>query len=122
MRAAQAHRQTKTVSSCGGEARKGATGRRGRPQEMNLHTKIIEASIEGLWLKILVATLEPHEIARPSALPYYVENSPDRPLLTLERKTRPSDVWILDLSTREGRAFTLDEGIEYEMATVTANL
>ena len=87
-----------------------------------MRTKIIESTIDGLWLKVIVAVLEDEEISQPSALPYNVENLPGVPLLKLERKTKPEDVWILDLSTREGRAFTLDDNLEWEQKLVSANL
>lgn len=87
-----------------------------------MKAKIIEATIDGLWLKVIVAAMEPHETRRPSALPYNVEHAPNVPLMSLERKTKPDDVWILDLSTREGRAFTLDGNLEWEQKSVNANL
>ena len=87
-----------------------------------MRTKFIETTVEGLWLKLMIAVMDEEDRKYPSALPYNVENCPDTPLMKLERKTKPDDVWILDISTREGRAFTLDDNLEWEMQTVTADL
>ena len=87
-----------------------------------MRTKFIEMTVEGLWLKLMIGVMDDDDQKCPSALPYNIENNPDVPLMKLERKTKPDDVWILDISTREGRAFTLNDNLEWEMQTVTANL
>lgn len=87
-----------------------------------MRTKFIETTVEGLWLKLMIGVMDENDVRYPSALPYNVENCPTEPLMKLERKTKPDDVWILDISTREGRAFTLDDNLEWELQTVNANL
>ena len=87
-----------------------------------MRAKIIETTTGGLWLKVIVAVLEPHEINHPSALPYNTEHKPGVPLLQLERKTQTEDVWILDLSTREGAAFSPGQNPRFAMDKIHANL
>ena len=87
-----------------------------------MRTKIIESESEGLWLKIIVAVLEDHEIKHASTLPYNQTHMPEVPLLRLERNTQPDDIWILDLSTREGAAFSTSDNPQRAMSRIMANL
>lgn len=87
-----------------------------------MKSKIVEAEWEGLWLKVIVAVLSDEEIGRPSYHPDNVEHAPGRALLQLERKTEPDDIWILDLSTREGAAFSSWADPTYAVHRVKAEL
>ena len=88
-----------------------------------MRAKIVEAVYEGLWLKVIVARLDETEWQRPSAVPDLPEEYQDRSLLQLLGKPQPDDIWILDLSTMEGAAFSRRGGIpELDITKRKANL
>lgn len=88
-----------------------------------MRAKIVEATCEGLWLKVLVAQLDKTEWQRPSAVPDLPDEYRDRSLLQLLGKPQPDDIWILDLSTMEGAAFSSRGGIpEADIAKREARL
>ena len=83
-----------------------------------MYTKIVEAHLDPFWLKVIVGTYEPHEVAHNSALPGYQ----DLNLMRHCEKANPDDIWILDLSTGEGANFRLDEEAKYRIQDMKANL
>ena len=88
-----------------------------------MRAKIVEAVYEGLWLKVIVARLDEAEWQRPSAALDLPEGYRDRSLLKLLGKHQSDDIWILDLSTMEGAAFSRRGGIpELDIAKRKANL
>ena len=88
-----------------------------------MQSTIVEASYEGLWLKVIVARLDETELRRKSALPNLPEGYGDRTLLRLMGNYPPDAIWILDLSTMEGAAFTPQRGIAVaDIAIRQANL
>ena len=88
-----------------------------------MRAKIVEANCQGLWLKVIVARLDETDWQRPSALPNLPDEYRDRSLLQLLGKPQPDDIWILDLSTMEGAAFSSRSGIpELDIAKREARL
>ena len=88
-----------------------------------MQSKIVEASYEGLWLKVIIARLDETELQRKSALPDLPADCRDIPLLQLMGQPPADAVWILDLSTMEGAAFSNRGGIaEADIAKRQARL
>ena len=83
-----------------------------------MYTKIVEGHLGSLWLKVIVGTYEPEEIQHNSALPGYT----DMNLMQVMGTTQPDDIWILDLSTREGATFNLKHNTEDRVRNILANL
>ena len=88
-----------------------------------MKSKIVEASYDDFWLKVIVARLDEAEIQRKSALPDLPDEYGDRSLLRLMGNYPADAIWILDLSTMEGAAFAPRQGIaEADIAKRKANL
>ncbi len=83
-----------------------------------MRSTIVEAHHEGLWLKATVATFDEAETSRPCMVPGYETPSLMRTIGTVEK----DDVWILDWSTREGAAFSLDRNPFFQLQKIQANL
>lgn len=88
-----------------------------------MKSKIVEASYDDFWLKVIVARLDDSEIRRTSTLPDLPAGCSDIPLLRLMGNYPADAVWILDLSTMEGAAFSNPGGIaEADIAKREARL
>ena len=88
-----------------------------------MQAKIVEATWQGPWLKVIVARPDETEWQRLSAAPDLPEGYHGRSLIQLLGKPQSDDIRIMSLSTVEGAAFSSrGSGAELDIAKRNARL